>query len=140
MANGNVWDKSFSSFITMRPRLEFGYDPSSGNVHGNMIDAVTEFTYGFNFRYSFSEDSHFGLTSYESLYDKRLGESHWQVPGPDGKKGFGGSCFPKDIQALIMYAKELGINPSVLLGVWEKNLDVRPERDWEALKGRAVSE
>ena len=25
--------------------------------------------------------------------DKRLGDSHWNVPGPDGKKGFGGSCF-----------------------------------------------
>ncbi len=74
------------------------------------------------------------------ILDGRIGHSHLQVPGPDGKFGFGGSCFPKDIQALIMYAKELGINPSVLLGVWEKNLDVRPERDWEALKGRAVSD
>ena len=25
-----------------------------------------------------------------------LGDSHWDVPGPDGKFGFGGSCFPKD--------------------------------------------
>lgn len=23
--------------------------------------------------------------------------------------------------------------------VWQKNLEVRPERDWEQLKGRAVS-
>ena len=74
------------------------------------------------------------------ILDGRIGHSHLQVPGPDGKFGFGGSCFPKDIQALIAYAKEIGINPSVLLGAWEKNLDVRPERDWEALKGRAVSE
>ena len=28
---------------------------------------------------------------------------------------------------------------SVLEGVWEKNLEVRPERDWEKLVGRAVS-
>ena len=33
--------------------------------------------------------------------DKRLGHSHWAVPGPDGKFGFGGSCFPKDINSLI---------------------------------------
>lgn len=26
--------------------------------------------------------------------DERLGDSHWRVPGPDGKKGFGGSCVP----------------------------------------------
>ena len=28
-----------------------------------------------------------------------FGHSHMNVPGHDGKFGFGGSCFPKDIQA-----------------------------------------
>ena len=28
--------------------------------------------------------------------DTQLGASHWHVPGPDGKRGFGGKCFPKD--------------------------------------------
>jgi nucleotide sugar dehydrogenase len=36
--------------------------------------------------------------------DRRLGQSHWQVPGPDGKLGYGGSCFPKDTNALIHFA------------------------------------
>ena len=31
-----------------------------------------------------------------AMHDVRLGQSHWQVPGPDGKFGFGGSCLPKD--------------------------------------------
>ena len=35
-------------------------------------------------------------------------------------------------------AKMNDLKPSVLGGVWEKNLEVRPERDWENLKGRAV--
>jgi UDP-glucose 6-dehydrogenase len=26
-----------------------------------------------------------------------IGGSHWAVPGPDGKLGFGGNCFPKDL-------------------------------------------
>ena len=60
------------------------------------------------------------------------------VPGPDGKFGFGGSCFPKDINALIQLGIELDMTPEVLIGAWETNLDVRPERDWEELKGRAV--
>ena len=73
------------------------------------------------------------------ILDGRVGHSHLQVPGPDGKLGFGGSCFPKDIQALINFAKENGIDMHVLEGAWETNLKVRPEKDWEKLKGRAVS-
>ena len=41
--------------------------------------------------------------------DPRIGKSHMQVPGPDGKKGFGGHCFPKDTNALIYYAKNVFI-------------------------------
>ena len=75
-----------------------------------------------------------------ALYDERLGKSHFSTPGPDGRSGFGGSCFPKDINALIYFASALGVNTSVLSAVWEKNLEVRPEKDWEKLKGRAISE
>ena len=73
------------------------------------------------------------------LYDKRIGRTHLSTPGPDGRSGFGGSCFPKDLNALIHVAKDNGVEPTVLQAVWEKNLEVRPERDWEKLKGRAVS-
>ena len=73
------------------------------------------------------------------ILDGRIGHSHLSVPGPDGKLGFGGSCFPKDIQALITFAEENNVQMSVLKGAWETNLRVRPERDWEQLKGRAVS-
>ncbi|MEK6885301.1 MAG: hypothetical protein AABY22_37060, partial [Nanoarchaeota archaeon] len=40
--------------------------------------------------------------------DDRIGSSHTDVPGHDGQFGAGGSCFSKDINALIYYAKELG--------------------------------
>jgi len=70
--------------------------------------------------------------------DGRVGHSHMNVPGPDGKFGFGGSCFPKDIQALITFGESLGLNMNTLKGAWNTNLEVRPERDWEKLKGRAV--
>ena len=72
------------------------------------------------------------------IRDGRVGHSHMNVPGPDGKFGFGGSCFPKDIQAIINYGESLDLNMNTLKGVWNTNLEVRPERDWENLKGRAV--
>lgn len=73
-------------------------------------------------------------------FDKRVGDSHLDVPGHDGKLGFGGSCFPKDIQALIHHATSLGIEVDTLKGAWETNLKVRPEKDWEELKGRAITD
>lgn len=30
-----------------------------------------------------------------------MGTHHFQVPGPDGERGFGGPCLPKDTQALV---------------------------------------
>ena len=73
-----------------------------------------------------------------STYDDRLGKSHWAVPGPDGKNGFGGSCFPKDLNALIDLCYKKSIKANTLFGAWETNLEVRPEQDWKDLKGRAV--
>ena len=75
-----------------------------------------------------------------STYDDRLGKSHWAVPGPDGHYGFGGSCFPKDINALIQLGLELDMTPEVLMAAWETNLEVRPEEDWRELIGRAITE
>ena len=73
-----------------------------------------------------------------STYDERLGKSHWAVPGPDGKLGFGGSCFPKDLNAILDVCRQLGVPAKTLYGAWETNLKVRPEEDWKELKGRAV--
>ena len=75
-----------------------------------------------------------------AVHDDRLGKSHWSVPGPDGKLGFGGSCFPKDLNALIHLAGELELCTEVLMGAWNTNLKVRPEQDWKELTGRAVTE
>jgi UDPglucose 6-dehydrogenase len=72
--------------------------------------------------------------------DKRLGTSHWAVPGPDGKKGFSGSCFPKDLNAMMKLFESLGIECPTMKGAWSTNLKVRPEKDWEQLKGRAVTD
>ena len=71
--------------------------------------------------------------------DPRVGTSHTNVPGNDGKLGFSGSCFPKDLQAIIHFAESIHIDTKVLKGTWETNLKMRPSRDWEELRGRAVN-
>ncbi len=80
----------------------------------------------------------------EAMYgfsaDGRIGDSHLHVPGPDGKHGYGGTCFPKDVNALITLGKELNTPMNTLEAGWKTNLEVRPEADWENSKGRAVSE
>lgn len=63
--------------------------------------------------------------------DGRIGHSHLNIPGPDGKLGFGGACFPKDITAFIDFAKSNDINMQTLEGAWATNNEVRPEKDWE---------
>jgi len=72
--------------------------------------------------------------------DCRIGDSHLHVPGPDGKLGYGGTCFPKDVNALITLGKQLGTPMNTLDAGWKTNLEVRPEMDWNQSKGRAVSE
>ena len=69
------------------------------------------------------------------LSDGRVGNSHLDVPGHDGQYGFGGKCFPKDINAFINLFIEIGISPTMLEAAWEKNMEVRDEHDWESIIG-----
>lgn len=73
--------------------------------------------------------------------DKRLGDSHWKVPGPDRMRGYGGSCFPKDISSLIHQFETNNITSFILKASWERNCNLdRAEKDWTKLKGRAVTD
>ena len=74
-----------------------------------------------------------------ATHDDRLGKSHWNVPGHDGDFGFGGHCFPKDLAALLHLTVELGTINNVLMATSNTNDEVRKFRDWEQMKGRAVS-
>lgn len=53
--------------------------------------------------------------------DPRVGVSHTRVPGFDGKMGFGGSCFPKDVAAFASAYPEL----TLVNKVREINNDIR---------------
>lgn len=57
--------------------------------------------------------------------DSRLGNTHWAVPGPDGERGFGGACFPKDTMALKALAKTQEVDVPMLTTAIRANKDYR---------------
>ena len=71
--------------------------------------------------------------------DGRIGDSHLNVPGHDGKLGYGGTCFPKDVNALLSFSKKHNIELNSIAGGWATNLKVRQDKDWEKKEGRSVS-
>ncbi len=57
--------------------------------------------------------------------DQRIGSSHMKVPGHDGQRGFSGSCFPKDTNALVHFAAKQGTPFDLLAKVLEVNERLR---------------
>ena len=57
--------------------------------------------------------------------DPRIGNSHMQVPGHDGRLGFGGACLPKDSNAFNVYSEEVGEPLSLLKKVIKTNNKIR---------------
>ena len=72
-------------------------------------------------------------------YDARIGR-HFL----DAGLGWGGSCFPKDVEALAFMAKEKGLEPAILNSVMEVNYDRRKdavksiEKMVGSLKGKTI--
>ena len=75
-----------------------------------------------------------------SAEDKRIGLAHTSVPGPDGRRGYGGTCFPKDTHGLRASFREAGVPCPLLDASAHRNEEIdRPERDWLEDVGRAVA-
>jgi UDPglucose 6-dehydrogenase len=73
--------------------------------------------------------------------DERILPSHTRVPGPDGQRGFGGTCFPKDTSSLRYEMIASGMEPFIMNSIIERNEKVdRPQKDWTLNKGRAIVE
>lgn len=81
----------------------------------------------------------YGRVSRIVTLDKRIGEDHTMVPGHDGKKGFGGTCLPKDLNSMIYQMEGSGVVAPILNAVKRRNVEVdRVAKDWEDDVGRAV--
>ena len=71
--------------------------------------------------------------------DTRIGGSHTKVPGHDGSRGYGGTCFPKDTKALLNSMKDNNVNCPILCAVDYRNDNIdRKEHDWLDNIGRSV--
>ncbi len=57
--------------------------------------------------------------------DERVGNSHMQVPGHDGRLGYGGACLPKDSNAFSKYADEIDSSLNVLKTAINTNNSIR---------------
>ena len=63
--------------------------------------------------------------------DKRIGNTHMNVPGYNNIRGFGGTCFPKDTHSLYNQFQEEGIPSKIFENVLYRNDTIdRPEREW----------
>ena len=62
--------------------------------------------------------------------DSRIGNSHTQVPGIDNDRGFGGTCFPKDLNSLIVQMESHNLNADMFKEIWKYNQEIRTIIDW----------
>jgi UDPglucose 6-dehydrogenase len=79
---------------------------------------------------SFMNDMYELCNSMECKYEEALrgalavgqiGKGHTAVPGPDGEQGYGGMCFPKDMNALQDFAVKQGLKVETLIGAVKGN-------------------
>jgi UDPglucose 6-dehydrogenase len=81
----------------------------------------------FNQLYDICEQNgaDFNLVRQVLLHDKRIGNSHTMVPGPDGSRGFGGACFPKDTNAYMHYADRMNQSHTLVESAIKYNKKIR---------------
>lgn len=109
-------------------------------IHSNESETIKYFSNTFlatkvtffNIMYDVSKKYNMNFSSLLEgvCSDNRIGFSHTNVPGPDGDRGFGGTCFPKDINSLIHTLKENNINYEIFNEIWNYNKNTRSNWDW----------
>ncbi len=91
---------------------------------------------------SFQAERRDGLELF--MLDQRIGRSHHEVPGHDGKRGFGGSCFLKDVNGYLSIAREKKRPAHIVEAAWKSNLEIRGldtvTEELARMVGRASSE
>lgn len=98
------------------------------NFHGSLMVIFA------NFFYDICEktDADFEVVKEASQASKwvgsPMGRMYWNV-FHGGFRGFGGGCFPKDMNSLLVWAKEMGLSPDVLEATIEVNKKLLAEQN-----------
>lgn len=72
------------------------------------------------------------------IKDSRIGNSHTKVPGNNGKFGFGGTCFPKDMSSMLhQMEKGAQIKSYIVKSAIQRNDEVDSDSSWKE-SGRSV--
>ena len=70
--------------------------------------------------------------------DPRIEKTHWTVPGHDGDLGFGGKCFPKDLNGMMALFDEHELSCPLLEAAWNYNAAIRSDKDWLRIEGATI--
>jgi UDP-glucose 6-dehydrogenase len=63
--------------------------------------------------------------------DRRIGPEHLRVTE---ERGYGGSCFPKDMRGMITAAHDVEVTPTILEEIERTNAERRLELNVEAVR------
>lgn len=106
----NYWIRVFKKCINLETTVsidivEAGYVKYAENSFLAM--RVTFFNDLYNLMKDANPELDYDATVFALGIDPRIGHSHNQVPGYDGKFGWGGHCLPKDTSAFISFARRM---------------------------------
>ena len=150
---GTNQDENFKKMIRELFEISYMYgNITSDNIHflGNSeAEMVKLFRNNFlALKVSFSNEMEEFCSKSGILYndvrkmavlDDRIYDSHTNVPGHDGKRGFGGTCFPKDASNMLYEMNNINMKSYIVKSMIDRNVEVdRSDKDWELNKGRSV--
>jgi len=101
----------YKQYSIVKPKHVFSTDLQTASFVKYMMNSfyATKVTF-MNQMYDVAKQIGADYTAAADICSKHpwMGTHHFKVPGPDGQRGFGGPCLPKDTQALVkMFDVEL---------------------------------
>ena len=123
----NFWQELFQS-VLKECKLYFYCTPVEASLAKYTVNSFLALKVAFfNEINELCETSNIDFESVRRLvaHDPRIGASHTMVPGPDGKLGFGGACFPKDTWAFTNFARRAGVPQTIISSAIKYNDKIR---------------